>query len=115
MAFDGLGKSMTAEEVARELGVGRDTVRANAALFGGVRVGKKKTVFFEKLTVKAMEKMNADQAHEQEGQGRMVWQNPSAEWQEEGEEVPHETRGRSVGGEIPANVHASVESRHGLW
>ncbi|MFA6811013.1 MAG: hypothetical protein WCR47_08150 [Desulfoplanes sp.] len=115
MAIDDLGKSMTADEVARELGVGRDMIRANSAIFGGVRISSHKTVFFEKLIVKRMEELNAAQAQEQERQRGMVWTDQAAVREAQGTEILDEAGSYGVGTDQQADDRPPGESRHGLW
>ncbi len=112
--IDGLGRAMTRDEVARELGVGLDIIRANPAMFGGVKVSSGKTVFFEKLIVRNMEALNAAQAQESERNNRVVRQNHDRR-EAKGKAFPIQGGGGDVGGVIPATVPARPDSRHGLW
>jgi hypothetical protein len=115
MSIDGLGRAMTRHDVARELGVSLDAIRANPAMFGGVKVSPNRTVFFEKLIARNMEALNAAQAQKSEGSNRMVWQDQAAIGQNAGEEIPHQEGGCGMGEDQQDYGSPASESRHGLW
>ena len=61
MAIDGLGRPLTVQEAARALGVDEATATRYFSTLGGVRIGKRRIVFFERKVLDAIEKLQLEQ------------------------------------------------------
>jgi hypothetical protein len=70
--IENLGRALTTTEAAQMLGLPKNQLVSNPGKFGGVRIGKRRTVFYEKLIVEAIRRIHADQTQGPEGQGCLV-------------------------------------------
>lgn len=61
MAIDGLGRPLTVQEAASALGVDEATATRYFSTLGGVRIGKRRIVFFERKVLDAIEKLQLEQ------------------------------------------------------
>lgn len=61
MAIDGLGRPLTVQEAARALSVDEATATRYFSTLGGVRIGKRRIVFFERKVLDAIEKLQLEQ------------------------------------------------------
>ena len=99
-----LGQVLSAEEVAKYLGLDVKTVRQYYLELGGMRLGRK-YLFFERRMIDAI-------------QERTELDCPSAErWEEKGEGVSDKETGFSMGSENEAKTRQRVEreDRHNLF
>lgn len=56
-----LGRRLSTVEVAQRIGVSESTVRRYASKFGGVRIGQRKIIFFERKLIDAISKLQQEQ------------------------------------------------------
>jgi len=56
-----LGRRLSTCEVAQRLGVSESTVRRYASKFGGVRIGQRNIIFFERKLIDAISKLQQEQ------------------------------------------------------
>ena len=107
-----LGRRLSTCEVAERFGVSESTVRRYASEFGGVRIGQRKIIFFERKLIDALSKLQQEQ--------RQVPLAGSSDSQREAktETVCQQTGSYSMGGgrKSTAAVSRSGESAdpHGL-
>ncbi len=56
-----LGRRLSTVEVAERFGLSESTVRRYASKFGGVRIGQRKIIFFERKLIDAISKLQQEQ------------------------------------------------------
>jgi hypothetical protein len=116
LMIEELGRSFTAAEAAKMLGLPKHQLVTNPGKFGGVRISQKRTVFYEKLIAEAIRRMHADQTQGQARQGGLVRTDhidDAGRVEAAEREVIHIEEGRvGLGGK---NGSRRITSRHNLW
>jgi len=98
-----LGRTLTAAELAKFLGVDVKTIRMYYPLLGGIRLGRR-MLFFEKEVINAIQK-------------RSKMGSPSEnQREEEGKDLPEQARCNSVGKREPVKSRGDMarEDKHGI-
>ena len=98
-----LGRVLRVGDLACYLGLDEKTVRLYYRELGGVRLGRR-ILFFEKEVINAVQK-------------RSKMGSPSeSQWEEEGEDLPEQERGNSLGKRKPIKSRRDMvgEDKHGV-
>jgi len=91
-----LGQRLPRKQVQELLGISEDTLLADPVRFGGVWLGPRKLVFFEKLISEAIRELYANQKDTQKRSG-MDRAGQAPQWEAGREGVSDETGGDEMG------------------
>jgi len=110
--FD-LGARLDRKQVQAMLGISEDTLLADPVRFGGVWLGPRKLVFFEKLISEAIRELYANQK-DQKKRDNVDRAGETPEWEASGEGVSDEAGGAEMGVHPAVRAFARENGPH-LW
>lgn len=108
-----LGVRLDRKQVQELLGISEDTLLADPVRFGGVWLGPRKLVFFERLISEAIRELYAIQK-EQKGRACLDRSREAPKWEENREVLHYENTGGEMGIH-PAIRSFACENGSDLW